>query len=134
MLNKVMLIGNLGADPELRSTQSGQSVCSLRLATSEKWTDKQGEKQEKTEWHRIVVWGDLAENVAKYCKKGKQIFVEGKLQTRSWEDQEGTTHWSTEVVAMSVKFLGGRDEAGREERTPNANGPKLPVGDDDIPF
>lgn len=107
MVNKVILIGNLGADPELRSTQSGQSVASLRLATTEKYKDRDGNLQEKTEWHRITVWGPQAENVNKYCKKGKQLYIEGRLQTRKWQDKEGKDQYSTEIVADNVRFLGG---------------------------
>lgn len=114
MVNKVILIGNLGADPEVRSTQGGQSVASLRLATTEKFKDRDGNLQERTEWHRITVWGRDAENVGKYCKKGKQLFIEGRIQTRKWQDKEGKDQYSTEIVADTVRFLGGgaRDEDG----------------------
>lgn len=107
MVNKVILIGNLGADPELRSTQTGQSVCSLRLATSEKYKDRDGNMQERTEWHKVVVWGPQAETVNKYCKKGKQIFLEGRIQTRKWQDKNGADQYTTEIVAENVRFLGG---------------------------
>lgn len=111
-VNKVILIGNLGADPEVRFTPGGQAVANFRIATSESWTDKNGQKQERTEWHRIVVWGKLAELCGEYLAKGRQCYVEGKLQTREWTDKEGKKNWTTEVVANQVTFLGGRDGAG----------------------
>lgn len=107
-INKVILIGNLGADPEVRFTPSGQAVANFRIATSESWNDKtSGQKQERTEWHRIVVWGKLAELCGEYLKKGRQCYVEGRLQTREWTDKEGKKNWTTEVVANTVQFLGG---------------------------
>jgi single-strand DNA-binding protein len=112
-VNKVILIGNLGADPEVRFTPSGQAVANFRIATSESWTDKtSGQKQERTEWHRIVVWGKLGELCGEYLAKGRQCFVEGRLQTREWTDKENKKNYTTEVVANSVVFLGGRDGAG----------------------
>lgn len=108
-VNKVILIGNLGADPEVRFTPGGQAVANFRIATSESWTDKNGQKQERTEWHRIVVWGKLAELCGEYLKKGRQCYVEGRLQTREWTDKENKKNYTTEVVATSVTFLGGRD-------------------------
>jgi single-strand DNA-binding protein len=107
-LNKVLLIGNLGSDPEVRRTQSGQSVATFRLATNESWGDKSGERQERTEWHRVVAWGRLAEIVGEYMKKGRQVYVEGRVQTRQWQDQQGQTRYMTEVVAQSIMMLGGR--------------------------
>ena len=111
-VNKVILIGNLGADPEVRFTPGGQAVANFRIATNESWTDKQGAKQERTEWHRIVVWGKLAELCGEYLKKGRQAYVEGRLQTREWTDKENKKNYTTEVVAQSVQFLGGRAEGG----------------------
>ena len=111
-LNKVMLIGNLGADPDMRYTPSGAGVCEMRIATNESWTDKQGQRQERTEWHRIVVWGKRAELCAKYLSKGRQCYVEGRLRTRSWEDKEGNKRWTTEIVATDVQFLGGGGRGG----------------------
>ncbi|XXF79149.1 single-stranded DNA-binding protein [Myxococcaceae bacterium GXIMD 01537] len=111
-VNKVILIGNLGADPEVRFTPGGQAVANFRIATSESWMDKNGQKQERTEWHRIVVWGKLAELCGEYLKKGRQCFVEGRLQTREWTDKENRKNYTTEVVASGVTFLGGRDGAG----------------------
>ena len=112
-LNKVMLIGNLGADPEVRYTQSGSAVANFRIATSESWTDKNtGQRQERTEWHRIVVWGRQAEHCGEYLRKGRSVFVEGRIETREWEDREGNKRWTTEVKAQNVTFLGGRGEGG----------------------
>src|ERR1043165_1995511 len=106
-VNKVILVGNLGADPEVRYTPSGQPVANFRIATSESWMDKAGQKQERTEWHRIVAWGKLAEICGKHLSKGRQVYLEGRLQTRSWEDQQGQKKYTTEVVANTVQFLGG---------------------------
>jgi len=111
-VNKVILIGNLGADPELKYTPSSKAVCNLRLATNEVWKDKSGEKQEKVEWHRVTVWGDLAENCSKYLAKGRQVYVEGRLETRKWQDKDGNDKYSTEIQAHTVVFLGGKDEGG----------------------
>lgn len=113
-VNKVILIGNLGADPELRYTPAGQAVCDLRIATNESWTDKNGQKQERTEWHRVVMWGKPAEICKQYLTKGQRIYIEGRLQTRSWEDKEGHKRYMTEVVANDFMFLGGRDGARAE--------------------
>ena len=104
-INKVILIGNLGADPELRSTPSGVQVANCSLATSETWTDKSGERQERAEWHRIVLWRRLAEVAGQYLKKGSKIYIEGKLQTRSWDDQNGQKRYTTEVIASSMEML-----------------------------
>ena len=112
-INKVILIGRLGQDPELKYTPSGSAVCNFSLATSESWTDKSGQKQEKTEWHRIVVWGKLSELCNQYLAKGRQCFVEGSLQTRSWEDQSGVKKYTTEINARNVQFLGGQAQAGQ---------------------
>ncbi len=106
-INKVILVGRLGQDPELKYTPSGMAVCNFSIATSENWTDKSGQKQERTEWHRIVVWGKLAEISGKYLAKGRQAYVEGQLQTRSWEAQDGQKRYTTEIVAKNVQFLGG---------------------------
>lgn len=105
-VNKVILVGRLGADPELKAVGNGQNVARLSVATSENWMDKNGQKQERTEWHRVVVWGRQAENCAKHLAKGRQVYVEGRLQTRSWEDQQGQKKYSTEIVASTVQFLG----------------------------
>ena len=106
-VNKVILLGRLGQDPELKYTPGGAAVCNFSMATTEAWTDKQGQKQEKTEWHRIVVWGKLAELCNQYLAKGRQAFVEGRLQTRSWDDKDGTKRYTTETMATTVQFIGG---------------------------
>lgn len=112
-MNKVFLYGRLGQDPELRHTQSGNAVCNLSVATSKSWVDKSGQKQSATEWHRVVVWGKTGDNCAKYLAKGREVIVEGELQTRSWDDN-GTKKYATEIVASSVQFVGGSgDNAGR---------------------
>ena len=111
-VNKVILVGNLGADPDLRHTPGGATVCELRLATNESWTDKSGQRQDRTEWHRIVVWGKLAELCKKFLSKGRQAYVEGRLRTRSWDDKEGNKRYITEIVANDVQFLGGREGGG----------------------
>ncbi len=118
-INKVILIGNLGKDPEVRFTPSGQAVANFNIATSESWTDKtSGQKQERTEWHRIVVWGKLGELCGEYLKKGRQCYVEGRLQTREWTDKDGQKKYTTEVVANTVQFLGGAPGGG----APRADG------------
>jgi len=112
-INKVILIGNLGADPDVRYTASGAAVSNVNLATTETWRDKEsGEQQEKTEWHRIVFFGRLAEIVAEYLKKGSQVYVEGRLQTRKWQDKEGNDKYTTEIVANEMQMLGGRGGGG----------------------
>jgi len=133
-VNKVILVGNLGRDPELRYTQSGQAVANFTLATNEKWKDKEGNSQERTEWHRIIVWGKTAENCAQYLQKGRSVYVEGRLQTRDWEDREGNKRTTTEIVAQIVNFLGGRGGAGSEgpppPEGPGDSGPPA----SDVPF
>jgi len=138
-VNKVILIGNLGRDPEVRYTQNGTAVANFTLATNEVWTDKGGERQERTEWHRIVVWGKQAEIVREHLSKGKQVYVEGALQTRQWDDREGHKRTTTEIKASRVVML-GRPEAG-EVRGTAAAAPREVVSDegpppseDDIPF
>ncbi len=112
-VNKVILIGRLGADPEVRYTAAGSAVANLSVATNEAWKDKQtGELQERTEWHRVVLFTRLAEVAGEYLRKGSQIYVEGRLQTRKWQDQGGQDRWSTEIVANEMQMLGGRDDAG----------------------
>jgi len=150
-VNKAILIGNLGADPEVRFTPGGQAVANFRIATSESWTDKGGQKQERTEWHRIVVWGKLAELCGEYLAKGRQCFVEGRLQTREWTDKENRKNYTTEIVANNVVFLGARDPSmaaasrgrrnGAEEYgapPPGAEESTAPAAaaatEDDIPF
>jgi single-strand DNA-binding protein len=116
-VNKVILLGRLGQDPEIRYTPTSAAVCNFSIATSESWTDKAGEKKEKTEWHRIVVWGKLAELCNQYLSKGRQVFVEGRLQTRSWDDKDGTKRYTTEIVANTVQFIGGQAQAGKTTTT-----------------
>ena len=110
-LNKVLLLGNLGADPEVKYTSAGNAVCNFTLATSDSWTDKSGKKQDKTEWHKIVVWGKLAELCGEYLSKGRQVFLEGKIQTRSWEDRDGNKRHTTEIVANDVKFFSKKENS-----------------------
>ncbi len=123
-VNKVILVGNLGKDPEVRQISPNQNVCQFPIATSETWIDKSGQKQEKTEWHRIVVWGKMAEVCGKYLAKGKQVYIEGRLQTRSWEDQQGQKKYTTEIVATTVQFLGGAPG----ERSASASGTNYGAG------
>ena len=131
-VNKVILIGNLGVDPELRYTPQGTAVANFRLATNESWTDKNGQKQDRTEWHRIVVWGKLAELCGEYLQKGRQVYLEGKLQTREWTDKENRKNYTTEIVANQVVFLqGGSQGAGAGSAgRPRAAGPSS--GSDDF--
>ena len=135
-LNKVMLIGNLGADPEIRYTPSGAAVANFNMATKAQWTTKEGEKQDKTEWHRIVAWRRLGEICGEYLHKGSLVYIEGRLQTRSWEDRDGNKRYTTEIVAQGMQML---DRAGQsaeavstEERFPTEE--PLDVPDYDIPF
>lgn len=111
-VNKVIILGRLGQDPELKYTPGGMAVCNFTLATSESWADKAGQKQERTEWHRVVVWGKLAELCNQYLSKGRQAFVEGSLQTRSWDDKNGQKRYTTEINAKTVQFIGGNATAG----------------------
>ncbi len=140
-INKVILIGNLGRDPEIRYTTSGQAVANFTIATTEGHTNKDGDKQEYTEWHRIVAWGRLAEICGEYLSKGKMIYVEGSLRTRSWEDKEGKTRWTTEVIARNMQML---SPAGAKSDSPSGSHDRVPDdfdideesfgSDDDIPF
>lgn len=125
MVNKVILLGRLGQNPEIRRTQSGEAVGNFSLATSESWNDKSGNKQERTEWHRVVVWGKLAEVCAEYLHKGSQAYVEGKLQTREWENKEGQRQFTTEIVAQTVRFVGDRrsDQPSGNDRLGLDNSP-----------
>jgi single-strand DNA-binding protein len=112
-INKVILIGNLGADPETRAMPSGTTVANLRVATSESWRDKQtGEQQERTEWHRVALFGRLAEIAGEYLRKGSQVYIEGSLRTRKWQDKQGNERYSTEIVGNDLQMLGGRGGAG----------------------
>lgn len=141
-VNKVILIGNLGRDPEVRYIPSGQAVANFSIATTERWNNKQtGNQEERTEWHRIVVWGKLAELCKEYLSKGRAVFVEGRLQTRQWDDKDGNKRYTTEVVANTVQFLDKRGSAVSQDSTPavaaNAaeqGGPPPFDSDEDIPF
>ena len=138
-VNKAIIIGNLGADPEVKTSQGGTTFANLSVATNEKWTDKSGQKQERTEWHRVTVFGKTAENCGKYLKKGRQVYVEGKIQTDKYE-KDGQTHYSTKIVAQNVTFLSG----GTAERSSGQQGGFESSGfsggfdqsfvDEDIPF
>ena len=140
MVNKVILVGNLGKDPEVRFTPSGKAVCKFPVATSEKWTDQQGQKQERTEWHNIVVWGKQAETCGQYLAKGRQVFVEGSIHTRSYDDKEGNKRYITEITARDVRFLGGGGGGARPTQDAGFSAPPGedagPAGpeEDDIPF
>jgi len=152
-VNKVILVGHLGADPDMRYTPSGQGVCELHPATSESWNDKNGQRQERTEWHRIVVWGKRAEVCSKYLAKGRQVFVEGRIQTRTYDDKDGNKKYITEIIAADVQFLGGGkgEGGGGGGKGRSDDGPPPPADgdfggygggsggggggpDDDIPF
>ena len=144
-INKVILVGNLGADPETRAMPSGSSVTNIRIATTESWKDKNtGDQQERTEWHSIAFFGRLAEIAGEYLNKGSQVYVEGKLRTRKWQDREGNDRWTTEVVANELQLLGGRAGAGAPAQGAAPTAPPQSSGDapqdtstpfdDDIPF
>ncbi|MEX2524131.1 MAG: single-stranded DNA-binding protein [Gammaproteobacteria bacterium] len=148
-INKVILIGNLGADPDVRYTASGAAVSNINIATTEAWRDKEsGEQQEKTEWHRVVFFGRLAEIVAEYLKKGSQVYVEGRLQTRKWQDKEGNDRYTTEIVANEMQMLGSRGGSGGSDYNQSASSASKSAPreksatresegdfvDDDIPF
>lgn len=149
-LNKAMVIGNLGSDPEVRSTSSGTRVATLSVATSRRWTDRNGQDQEKTEWHRIVAWDKLAEICERYLSKGDRVYIEGRIEYRQWEGQDGQTRYTTEIRAREMIMLGGRgDGAGRggsgrrgpaaqqevpDEDDADFSEESLMGGDDDLPF
>ncbi len=144
-VNKVILVGNLGADPEIRYTPSGTAVANFRMATSENWNNKEGQKETRTEWHRVVTFGKLAEICGEYLNKGKQIYIEGKIQTRQWDDKEGNKRYTTEIVANQMQMLGrvgetGSVPAGAPAQASNSDGGGPPSTEeetstfDDIPF
>jgi single-strand DNA-binding protein len=147
-VNKVILVGNLGRDAELRYTPGGAAVATINMATTEVWNDKSGQRQEKTEWHRVVLWGKSAESLSEYLTKGKQIYVEGRLQTRQWDDKDGNKRYTTEIRGDRIVLLGGgsggRGAAGGGARTSpgddtgggghGPDAPSEPLTDDDIPF
>ena len=137
-VNKVILIGNLGRDPEVKYTQNGTAVANLNLATNEVWTDKAGQKQERTEWHRVVVWGKQAQILGEHLSKGKQVYVEGALQTRSWDDREGNKRYTTEIRAVRVLMLGRAEGGTRAEVEPSTSDTASEMGvpemNDEVPF
>ena len=138
-VNKVILVGNLGSDPTLRYTPNGTAVCNFNIATSERFTNKEGEKETRTEWHRIVTWARLAEICNEYLKKGKQVYIEGRLQTRSWEDQNGNKKYTTEVVAANMVMLGRTGDApmdvpSQDVPEEESVAPAAAGDDDDLPF
>ena len=143
-LNKVMLIGNLGKDPEVRYTASGQAVTSFSLATSEKFKGKNGEWEERTEWHNVTLWGKLAEIAGEYLAKGKTVYIEGRLQTRKWQDKSGNDRYTTEIVGDKMQMLGGKGDGGGARRGGDVTSEPVgggaggyeepPFQDDDIPF
>ena len=147
-VNKVILVGNLGQDPDIKYMPSGQAVCNLSIATTESWNDKSsGDKVEKTEWHRVVFYGKLAEIVGEYLRKGRQVYVEGRLSTRKWQDQSGVDRYTTEIIARDMQMLGGRDtgfSSAESEAAMPSSGTSRSAGtsapspsddfDDDIPF
>ncbi len=139
-VNKVILVGRLGADPEVRYTPGGAAVANFRMATSENWT-KDGEKQERTEWHKIVAFGKLGEICGEYLAKGKQVYIEGRIQTRSWEDKDGNKRWMTEIVANNMQMLGSPGEGvhapvpqSNEEATASSSVKEAEFSEEDIPF
>jgi|MudIll2142460700_1097286.scaffolds.fasta_scaffold263720_2 single-strand DNA-binding protein len=143
-VNKVILVGNLGKDPEVRYTQTGSAVANFSIATSEQWNDRDGKKQERTEWHNIVVWGKQAEHCGQYLSKGRQVYVEGSIRTRSYDDKSGNKRYITEIVAQRIQFLGGgggtrlpqqgMDAGGVDDMAMGGMGGGQPPMDDDIPF
>jgi single-strand DNA-binding protein len=140
-INKVILVGNLGADPETRYMPSGSAVTNLSIATSEQWKDKQsGEQKERTEWHKVAMFNRLAEIAAEYLRKGSQVYIEGKLRTRKWQDRDGNDRWTTEIIADEMQMLGGRGGGGSAPMSsgpgPSSAPPQPPADDfdDDIPF
>src|SRR5712671_4128219 len=144
-VNKVILVGNLGRDAELRYTPGGAAVATINMATTEVWNDKAGQRQEKTEWHRVVLWGKSAESLTEYLTKGKQIYVEGRLQTRQWDDKDGNKRYTTEIRGDKIVLLGGGGRGGSMESAhrggdsmsggqPGPAEPSEPLSDDDIPF
>lgn len=143
MINKAIIIGNLGSDPEIRFTQSGAQVATFNVATSERWKDKEGQMQESTEWHKIVAWQKLAEICGEYLHKGSKVYIEGKLQTRKWQDQNGNDRYTTEIVARIMQMLdrresgsgsqGGGGGGGQEQYYPEPQGGNDNMGED-VPF
>jgi single-strand DNA-binding protein len=138
MINKAILVGRLGADPEVRYTPDGAMVTNFRIATDEQWKDKNGEKVQKTEWHKIVTFGKLAEICGKYLVKGKLVYLEGRIQTRAWDDKEGVKRYTTEIVASNMQMLDSKGQrsadASPEEPSHSHSGADAPLPEDDVPF
>lgn len=132
MINKAILIGNLGRDPEQRYTQAGKAVTSFSIATTERWKDKEGQQQEQTEWHNIVAWDRLAEICSEYLSKGSRVYIEGKLQTRKWQDKDGSDRYTTEIVAKEMKMLTPRSETEGRPAEHSFGAP--PITENDVPF
>jgi single-strand DNA-binding protein len=133
-LNKAILIGRLGKDPEMRFTPSGRAVTNFTMATSDYWMDQNNERQERTEWHRIVAWGKLAETCAKILAKGKLVYIEGRLQTRAWDDRDGNKRYTTEIVANAMQILSPMDSSESKDYSDTGAVTQEPEGFDDIPF
>jgi len=137
-VNKAILIGNLGKDPELRYTPSGQAVATFSIATTEKWRDKEGQQQENTTWHNIVCWARNAEIANEYLSKGKPVYIEGRIQNRSYEDKDGVKKWMSEVVVQRLQLLGYKSDQSRPSQPPSGTPPEPPADvstdDDDLPF
>lgn len=147
-INKAIVVGRLGGDPELKYTQTGQGVCKFSVATPEQWTDKQGQKHERVEWHRVVVWGKLGELCSQYLAKGRQVYIEGKLQTHTWDDDKGVKHYTTEILGQNIQFLGeapkqgdnptqskqAQKPSGSPAPTKDTTPPDMSFAADDIPF
>lgn len=131
-INKVILVGNLGNDPELRYSQGGNAIASISVATSERWKDKNGEAQERTEWHRVKAFGKLAEIIGEYCKKGQTVYIEGSLRTEKYTDKNGVEKYSTDIIADEMQMLGGKPEEKRS--APKAQNRRNVPDDDDAPF
>ena len=120
-VNKAIILGRLGADPEVRSTQSGTSVCTMSIATSEKFKDRDGELQEKTQWHRVIAWGQLADVCGQYLRKGREVYVEGVIEYRKWTDKENIERYTTEIKALSVQFIGGQNQGEQSGQSQQSN-------------
>lgn len=135
-INKVILIGNLGGDPELRHTPTGSAVTNLTIATADSWKDKEGVKQDRTEWHRVVLFSRLAEIASEYLKKGAKIYIEGRLQTRKWQDKEGLDRYTTEIIGNELQMLDSKSSGDEQSQVGNSNPVAKPADDfdDDIPF
>ncbi len=140
-VNKAILIGHLGKDPELKYLANGRAVATFSLATNENWTDKSGQKQTKTTWHNLVAWGKQAEVINEYCRKGKQLYIEGRIENRSWDKDDGSKGYISEVVVQNFQFLGSRDDSqastestGQPQPASNPPGPSDAGDDDDLPF